>query len=111
MGGQRRDGLGNAGRHQMHERPRLTQPDHRFHRARHQRGDVPLSQILDLPEGRLNDVQSPPVNLVERNLAVHGGVGEARDLRITSGQLVDALDGDERRVDVEENEAEARSGQ
>ena len=65
------------------------------------------AKLLDAILRRPDHLQPSRVHLIERNLAVHRGVGEFRDLGIAVGEDVDAFDRDERGVDVEEDEAVA----
>jgi hypothetical protein len=111
MTSERKNGLLDPGGDEMHRHPGGLQRANRLFGAGHQRGSIHLAKLLDACERRLDDLEPLPVDLIERNLSVHRGIGEACDLRIPTGELVDAFDRYECGVDVEENESKSWRGQ
>src|ERR1051325_875119 len=82
---------------------------HSVIRAGRERSDVCRAERFHGGLHRPDQIKTPRVHLIERDLAVHGLFGESRDLGVSISEHVDALDGNERGVDVEKDEAVARA--
>src|SRR5207237_10303364 len=82
----------------------FLQRAHRLVGARGDRIEISLREFLDVILAGLNHLQPAGVNLIERDLAVHGSFGELRNFRYAFSEHVDTLDRHERGVDVEKNE-------
>src|SRR5690606_35589769 len=89
----------------------LPQPEeggHGLGRVFYQPGEIETAQRVHLVTARPDDLQPPAINILERHLTTHRRVGECPDLGDpVTRQLIDPLDGGERRVAVEDNGREA----
>src|SRR5687768_9410959 len=106
MPGQRKNGLLDASRDEMHRHTCRLQRTDRFFGTGDQRGSIQLAKLGYAPVRRFDDVETFSVNLVERDFAIHRRVGKVRDLRVAAGQFVDTFDRYQCGIDVEEYEPE-----
>src|SRR5260370_39619961 len=83
----------DARRHEVNDASCVFQGVDRFLSAVDDRFEIALRKIFDRSAARPDHLQPPRADMIERNIAVHGGFSQAAELPSSCGQHVAAFYG------------------